>query len=227
MKTARLLLAAFFAFAPMAAFAQAPAAPAAPQQVQTQAQPGWDKTVPLTTTIVQAPPVAPPAVIDTGSIAGQALMWVITTFGGLAGAALTGLLYRLLQKAGVDLTQAQRDKLQDIVVNGLNLSAAKAAQDMQGRGQIEIKNAAVANAVTYAQTHAADTLKSLGLDPTSTAAVDAIKARIETAIADDNTPTAAVLDGPANAPAVAPAPVAAAAPAPKPSGALEVQEPLK
>ena len=140
--------------------------------------------------------VAPqqPVTVATGSLAGEALTWVMTTFGGLIGTVLTALLYKWLQKAGVDLTEAQRDKLQGIVVNGLNLGAAKASAELQGQGQIEIKNAAVASAVTYAQQHGADTLKALGLDPTSPAAVEAIKARIETAIADDNTPTHPALD---------------------------------
>lgn len=186
------------------AFAQSPAAPVAAQAAgpvavgEAMAQKDKQDHV----AIIAVAPQTQPGVIDTGTIAGDALTWVITTFGGTIGLALTGLLYRFLQKAGVDLTEAQRDKLQGIVVNGLNLGAAKASAELQGKGQIEIKNAAVAAAVTYAQTHGADTLKALGMDPTSQAAVEAIKARIETAIADDNTPTHPALSVP-SAPAAA------------------------
>jgi hypothetical protein len=142
--------------------------------------------------LVAAP--APPAVIDTGTIAGQALTWVVTTFGGLIGLTLTGLIYRMLQKAGIDLTDAQRDRLDSILVNGMHVVAPAVARDMAGRGQIEVRNAAVAQVVRYAQVHGADTLKSLAGDPLSQIAVEAIKARIERLAADPATPTPPVFD---------------------------------
>jgi hypothetical protein len=60
----------------------------------------------------------------------------------------------------------------------------------------------VASTVAYVQDHGADTLKKLGIDPNSNIAVDAIKARIETAINDPAAPTPPVLD-PTAAPKVA------------------------
>lgn len=172
-------------------FAQAPPAP--PNQIGS-AQVGVS---PIPIVVSQSP-----AVVDTGSIAGQALIWVVTVFGGAIGTVLTGFIYKLMQKAGVQASQAMREKLQDIAVNAINFAAAQAAQSLAGRGKLEIKNAAVAQAVVYVQEHGAETLKQLGLDPTSPEAVQAITARIETAIADPATPTAPVLDGkPADAPA--------------------------
>jgi hypothetical protein len=151
--------------------------------------------------------VAPPAVIDTGTLAGQALTWMVTVGGGAIATMLTGLIYKLLQKAGIQASDALRARLQEIVLNGLNAGAKAAAEQLAGRGQVVIKQAAVASAVTYVQAHGADTIKALGLDPTSPAAVEAIKARIETAIADPTVPTPPVLDAPA-------APAAPANPAP-------------
>ena len=56
------------------------------------------------------------------------------------------------------------------------------------------QDAIVAQAVAYTQEHGAETIKALGLDPQSGAAVEAIKAHIETAIADPMVPTPKVLD---------------------------------
>ena len=44
------------------------------------------------------------------------------------------------------------------------------------------------------QAHGADELKQLGVDPYDNAAIDLIKARIQTAIADPAQPTPAVMD---------------------------------
>jgi hypothetical protein len=97
------------------------------------------------------------------------------------------------------MSDAARARLQEIIVNGLNVGAAQATKDLAGRDPITIKNETVAQAVAYAQAHGADAIKQLGLDPKSGAAVEAIKARIETAIADPAVPTPAVLD-PSNSP---------------------------
>lgn len=138
-----------------------------------------------------------PAVINTGTYAGEALEWVVATFGVPIGGLLTAWLLRLFKNEGIIGAGLLRNKLQSIIVNGLNLAAAQAARDLAGRGTIEIKNSAVATAVRYAQDHGADTLKALGLDPTSPQAVEAIKARIETAITDPSTPTNPALSPPA------------------------------
>jgi hypothetical protein len=92
------------------------------------------------------------------------------------------------------MSDAARSRLQDIIVNGLNVGAAQVAQNLAGKDQVQIKNETVAHAIAYAQTHGADAIKQLGLDPQSGAAVEAIKARIETAIADPATPTPSMLD---------------------------------
>jgi hypothetical protein len=141
--------------------------------------------------------IAPPAIIDTGSIAGQALTWVITVGGGAIATLLTGLIYKLMQKAGIQITDAARARLQEIILNGLNAGTKVAAAQLAGKGQVVIKQAAVASTVAYVQAHGKETMAQLGLDPTSPEAVEAIKARIETAIADPAVATPPVLDPPA------------------------------
>lgn len=147
--------------------------------------------------LVQAPSPqqAPGAVIDTGTLAGQALTWVVTTFGGTIGLTLTTLLYRMLQRKNIELSEKARERLQEIIVNGLNLGAAEIAKRMEGKGQIDVKNAVVASTIGYVQDHGVETLKKLGIDPTSPQAISAIRARIESAIIDPDTPTHPLLDG--------------------------------
>ena len=135
-----------------------------------------------------------PTVIDTGTYAGQALTWAVATFGSTVGAALTALLLRYLKNAGIAGADLLRNRLQEIIVNGLNAGAKAAADQLAGRGKVEVQNAIVAHAVMYAQDHGADTLKALGFDPTSPKAVEAIKARIATAVADPAVPTPPALD---------------------------------
>jgi hypothetical protein len=159
-------------------------------------------TSPLTTTsspvtqntVTTSGPVSSQTTISVGTYAGQAIMWVGAVFGTTIGAALTSLLIQMMRNAGVAGSELLRGKLQDIIVNGLNAGAKMASDSLKDKGQIEIKNAVVASTVAYVQDHGADTLKKLGIDPNSNIAVDAIKARIETAINDPATPTPPILD---------------------------------
>lgn len=144
-------------------------------------------------TITTSAPVTSTTTIDVGTYAGQALMWVASVFGTTIGGALTLLIMRMLKNAGIAGSDLLRQRLQEVIVNGLNLGAKQASDALQGRAQVEVHNAIVASAVTYAQAHGVEAIKALGLDPTSPEAVEAIKARIETAIADPAAPTPAVL----------------------------------
>lgn len=145
------------------------------------------------TSVTTTGPVTSATTIDTGTMAGQALMWVASVFGTTIGGVITMWLWKLFSLAGLQVSETLRAKLQEIIVNGLNAGAKVEADHLQGKGVIEVKNDIVARAVTYTQAHGAETLKALGLDPTSDRAVEAIKARIETAIADPSAPTPAVL----------------------------------
>ena len=142
-------------------------------------------------------PVSSDTTISVGTLAGQFLTWIAAAFSVPVGSALTYWLVKLAQRAGVQMTADMSEKLQGIIVNGLNAGAAANAERMRGQNPVLIKSAIVADAVRYAQSHGADTIKALGLDPQSGEAVQAIKARIETAITDPTVPTPKVLDPPA------------------------------
>lgn len=144
-------------------------------------------------TITTTAPVSSETTISVGTLAGQILNWIAVAFAGPIGGMVVWILVRVLKKLGIDATDALRARLQEMVVNGLNVSAKTAQAEMAGRGKVVIKNQAVAATVEYVQAHGAETIKALGLDPQSGEAVEAIKARIETAIADPMTPTPAIL----------------------------------
>jgi hypothetical protein len=147
-------------------------------------------------TITTTAPVSSNTTISVGTLAGEVLTWATAAFGSVAATAIIAWVYRLFKLAGLQISDAARDRLQQIILNGLNAAAKDATQNLAGRGQVDIKNAVVAQAVAYTQTHGADAIKTLGLDPKGETAVEAIKARIETAIADPTVPTPTILDPP-------------------------------
>jgi hypothetical protein len=191
-----LAVAALLAAAPIASAQPAPETPLTGYGTSTAVPlPPPAPGIPAATqnTVTTTGPVTSDTTISVGTLAGQVLTWIAAVFGVPIGGLLTAWLYRLSRLAGVQITDAMRARLQDIVVNGLNIGVKKAATDLRGRGQVDVKNEAVAHAVEYVQVHGADSLKALGIDPGSDLAVEAIKARIETAITDVNAPTPKVL----------------------------------
>jgi hypothetical protein len=151
-------------------------------------------TAPATqNTVTTTGPVNSTTSISVGTLAGQVLTWIAAVFSVPVGTLITAWLYRLFAKAGIDITDAMRARLQEMIVNGLNVGAKTAAADLRNKGNVEIKNATIRSTVAYVQEHGAAELKAIGVDPNSNIAVDAIKARIETAINDVNQPTPKVL----------------------------------
>lgn len=168
------------------------------------------KSVPTqvpSTQITTTAPVSSDTTISVGTLAGQVLTWIAAAFSIPIGGLIVFGLQRFLVFLGIQVTAGMRAQLQSVVVNGLNSAAAANSERLKGMGQVEIKNVIVADAIKYTQEHAAETIKALGLDPHDGAAVEAIKARIETAITDPNTPTPVVISPPGAEPKSA-APVA-------------------
>lgn len=143
--------------------------------------------------VVATTPAVVPVTVSAGTWAGDILTWLAAAFSVPLGAIATAALWKLFKLLGVQVTDQMKSQLQGIIVNGLNQGAANISGKIKGAGTVEIKNAIVADAVQYTQEHAADTIKALGLDPQSGAAVEAIKARIETALNDPATPTPAII----------------------------------
>lgn len=181
---------------PAAAVVPSPVTPAptvAP--VQPSSAPSQTETAPAVTQNTVTAPITSNTAISVGDLAGQVLTWAVTAFGSLIATIFAAWGIRLFKLAGVQITDAARDRLQQIILNGLNNAAQNVTHDIAGKGQVDVKDAVVQQAVAYAQAHGADAIKQLGLDPTSGAAVEAIRARIATAVADPSVPTPKVLNG--------------------------------
>jgi hypothetical protein len=151
-------------------------------QTSTQvAKPKYDQPTTTTTTTV----------VRGGTVLASVIEWLETAFGVALATMATGALYKIMSYFGIQTTQAQRDQLQSIVVNGLNDAAAKAEVSLRGdaRLDVNVKNQIVSDAIAYTQDHAKDTIKALGLDANDGQAVEAIRARIATALNDPRTPT--------------------------------------
>jgi hypothetical protein len=141
-------------------------------------------------------PVGSPTLVNVGSFSADVLNWVISVTVPIMGVVITGWLTRLFQQVGINMTDAQRARLQEMVVNGINAGAAKAEDSLRGAPLVDVKNAAVQHAVEYVQEHGADTLKALGFDPHDQKTVEAIQARALSAIANPAVPTAPSLNAP-------------------------------
>lgn len=128
-------------------------------------------------------------VVQGGDILSQVIEWGKVVFGGLFATAFVAAVFKGLGYLGVVTTDAMKNQLQDIVVNGINDAAAKAEAAIGGKFNVDVKNQVMADAVRYTQAHGAPLIKSLGLDPNSGEAVTAIRARIQTAIVDPLVPT--------------------------------------
>jgi hypothetical protein len=139
-------------------------------------------------------PIGSPTYVNAGSLSADVLNFVVAVTLPIVSAVVTGWIVRLFQMVGVNMTDAQRARLQEMVVNGIHAGTAQAESALQGAPPIAVKNQAIAHAVEYVQQHGQDTLKALGLNPNDPAAVQAIQARVLSAIANPAIPTPPVLN---------------------------------
>jgi hypothetical protein len=145
-----------------------------------------------------ATPTAPAEVTTTvkgGTLAAQVLEWLQVAFGTALATFALGVLYKIMNYFGIQTTDLQRQQLQSIVVHGINNAAARAEVSLRGNPEldIQVKNKIIADAIDYTQRHAPETIRALGFDPNSGEAVEAIRARINTALNDPATPTPDVI----------------------------------
>lgn len=142
--------------------------------------------VSLTATAVLAQDAGSGSVVHGGQILSDIVAWGATAFGAALAAFLTKVVYAFASKIGVEVTQQQRDMLQSIALNGINDAAARARAALGTNQNLDLKvqQKIVYDAIKYTQDHAKDTITALGLDPDSGQAVQAIRARIATAVQD-------------------------------------------
>jgi hypothetical protein len=132
--------------------------------------------------IIQAPPVtvtpAPAADFSIGTWIADLLGSLVAIFGSVIATFLTKWVMAVARKAGIEASQAMSDKLDQIINNGLHNGAANLQHDLNGKLNVQVKNEVIAQAVTYAQSHGADTIKDVsGLDTNDPKVVEALQAR--------------------------------------------------
>lgn len=130
-------------------------------------------------------------VVHGGDLAATLIQWALVAFGVPIASIVVAIVYKILGWFNIQVTDAQKSQLQAIVVNGVNTAAEKAKTSLRDSAALDVnvKSQVIADAVAYVQAHGADTIRALGMDPQSGQAVEAIHARIATAIADPKTPT--------------------------------------
>ena len=144
-------------------------------------------SVPAVADVVASTPIPAPldaaTSVSIGSWLSDLLQGLVGIFGSVISVFLTKWVMAVAKKAGVDATQAMSDKLDAIITRGLHDAALRAGQDLTGKLNVQIKNQVVAQAVTYAQAHAAETVKDLvGVDINDPKVVQALQARAATAL---------------------------------------------
>jgi hypothetical protein len=144
------------------------------------AQADQSPTMPAPTVTVSMPKQT----VAFGDYAGAILQWMLPILLPLITVMAGDLYVQLRTKLGLTTTDAQRDKFGEIVANGVALGAHDARASLAGKMTFEVKDQIMATAVGYAKAHAADTIKVLGLDPTSPEAEEAIRARVAKFLAD-------------------------------------------
>ena len=136
------------------------------------------------------------SVLHGGDVASSVVSWIAVALAAPVAALLSAAAYKALGWLGVQTTQGQRDQLQSIILNGINTASAKAQAQLKNNPDLDvnIKNQIVSDAISYAQSHAKETLTALGLDPNSGQAVQVLRDRVMATIADPSQPTAPIAD---------------------------------
>lgn len=146
-----------------------------------------------TTTQTKTPtePTSVTTTVKGGTLAADVLQWIQIALLPAVGAAIIGLVLRGMSWLGIATTSQQSDQLKKIAVEGLNsaFSTLEGRLRSDPRLDINVKGQIMADAIAYTQEHAKETLSAMGLDPKSGKAVDAIRAKIETALNDPNIAT--------------------------------------
>ena len=129
-------------------------------------------------TIIQTAPAAD-APVSVGSLGVQVITWLGAVFIPVIGGFLTKLIMTMIQKAGIQASQALSDKIDATIENGLHSGEDAVNHDLTaGNLTVDVKNQTIQKAVAYAQDHGADDIKALtGLDPNDPKVIASLQAR--------------------------------------------------
>lgn len=118
------------------------------------------------------------------SVLVNALALVILAAAPIIAKRAIDALQAFAAKQGIELNQARLDRLDAMLVNGMNAAAAAATS---GKTKEQIKS----DALAYARQHGPELLDSLKADLSDPKTQAALRARMETLIANPSVPTPA------------------------------------
>lgn len=167
-----LAIVAFVGFGCFSVRAEVPPPPAFIAQNDAAATPA----------VVQVTP--PKNTVLLGDYANAVLQWMLPILAPILAGFIVDALIKFRQKLGQTTSDAQREKLFEMAQNGVNLATHQLGQSLTGKLPVQVQSQVMAQAVDYVQAHGSDTIKALGLDPTDPKAVEAIKGRVATILAN-------------------------------------------
>jgi hypothetical protein len=146
----------------------------------------------VSVTSAQAEGTLPPdaqTVLSWGSVFSTLFLGVVSFLAPIIAYFIILLLNKILKYVGFQLDNARRDRLQEIVVNGINLAAIRIGSDIKGRMPAQLNSEFQKEVFSYVLSHGDEVMAELGFSKTDPKLVDAIQARIEKALNDPNVAT--------------------------------------
>lgn len=133
-----------------------------------------------------AAPTEKPAVVQVsgGTVIGEVVLWLVAVAGTPLAAYLVLWIRAALRRQGVEMSDADRARLQEMVEHAVAFGAQRLNKDLSGKMTVEVKSSIARTALDYVQEHGAETLARLGADPGDEKTVEALQARIAKALAD-------------------------------------------
>jgi len=132
-------------------------------------------------------------IISIGSLASDILVPLLTAFATVIAAFIVGIVYRFLKGAGIAIDETYRQRLQELVINGINWGAQQLGDSVRGKGEVDVKSMLLVNVLEYVRTHGTELFSKWGVSPNTPAFEQAIEARMTRALVDPAVPTPAAV----------------------------------
>lgn len=118
---------------------------------------------------------------------------VVTVATPIIATFVTMALQKFAKNRGIEIDQKNLARVDQFLVNGLNLAAANAKQAHNLPPGSSAKDFLAQRAIDYLERHGTETLKQLSADLDDPKTREAMRARIETLITDPTKPTPDIL----------------------------------
>lgn len=112
--------------------------------------------------------------VSVGSALGVVLELIVTLLGAPLAAVVGLWIQRLARQIGVEITDADRARLDELVRNGAIYAAHRAGVALDGNWSVDVRAQILADTANYALTYGRDTLKRLKAPVGDAAAMEAI-----------------------------------------------------